>query len=105
MPAPLGATEGSSRDRIAPAGVAPPIFCACARLADFRIDFGGTAAGHYIAWSRACKAAHGELRLCTLEEMEQAIRRGSRGRKPTKAVMFDEAKEPAERRRRKTANQ
>jgi hypothetical protein len=26
------------------------------------------------------------LRLCTLEEMEQAIRRGSRGRKPTKAV-------------------
>src|SRR5438132_12438426 len=52
-----------------------------------------------------CKAAHGELRLCTLEEMEQAIRRGSRGRKPTKAVTFDEAEEPAERRRRKTANQ
>ena len=43
--------------------------------------------------------------LCTLEEMEQAIRRGSRGRKPTKAVTFDEAEEPAERQRRKTANQ
>jgi hypothetical protein len=27
------------------------------------------------------------------------------GRKPTKAVIFDEAEEPAERRRRKTANQ
>jgi hypothetical protein len=37
--------------------------------------------------------------------MEQAIRRGSRGRKPIKAVTFDEAEEPAERRRRKTANQ
>jgi len=37
--------------------------------------------------------------------MEQAIRRGSRGRKPTKAVTFDEAEEPAERRRRKTAHQ
>ena len=34
--------------------------------------------------------------LRTLEEMEQAIRRGSRGRKPTKAVTFDEAEEPAE---------
>jgi hypothetical protein len=29
--------------------VAPPIFCTCALLADFRIDFGGTAAGHCIA--------------------------------------------------------
>jgi hypothetical protein len=65
------------------------------------------------AWSLALRRsvqprigqAHGELRLCTLEEMEQAIRRGSRGRKPTKAVTFDEAEEPAERRRRKTANQ
>jgi hypothetical protein len=38
-----------------------------------------------------------------LEEMEQAIRGGSRGRKPTKAVTFDEAEEPAERQRRKTA--
>jgi hypothetical protein len=38
--------------------------------------------------------------------MEQAIRRGSRGRKPTKAVTFEEAEEPAERQRRKaTANQ
>jgi hypothetical protein len=37
--------------------------------------------------------------------MEQAIRRGSRGRKPTTAVTFDEAEEPAERRRRKIANQ
>jgi hypothetical protein len=38
--------------------------------------------------------------------MEQAIRRGSRGREPTKPVTFDEAKGPAERRRRKTtANQ
>jgi hypothetical protein len=46
--------------------VAPPIFCPCALLADFRIDFGGTAARRYIA---ACKAAHRELRLCTLEEM------------------------------------
>jgi len=27
--------------------------------------------------------------------MEQAIRRGSRGRKPAKAVKFDEAEEPA----------
>ena len=51
------------------------------------------------------KAAHGELPFCTLEEMEQAIRRSSRGRKPTKAVTFDEAEEPAERRTRKTANQ
>jgi hypothetical protein len=76
-----------------------------ARLADFRIDFTGPTVGHYIALSRSCKAAHGELRLCTLEEMEQAIRRGSRGRKPTKAVTFDEAEEPAERRRRKTVNQ
>jgi len=33
--------------------------------------------------------------------MEQAIRRG---RKPT-SVTFDEAEEPTERRRRKTANQ
>jgi hypothetical protein len=49
VPAPLGATEGSPRDRIALAGVAPLIFYPCARLADFRIDFGGTAAGHYIA--------------------------------------------------------
>ena len=39
---------------------------------------------------------YGELHLCTLEEMEQAIRRGSRGRKPIKAVTFDEAEEPAE---------
>jgi hypothetical protein len=39
----------SSRDCIAPARVAAPIFCPCARLADFRIDFGGTAAGHFIA--------------------------------------------------------
>jgi hypothetical protein len=31
--------------------------------------------------------------------MEQAIGRGSRGRKPTEAVTFDEAEEPAERRR------
>jgi hypothetical protein len=37
--------------------------------------------------------------------MEQAIRRGSRGRKPAKAVKVDEAEEPAKRRRRKTANQ
>jgi len=37
--------------------------------------------------------------------MEQAIRRGSRGRKPTKAVTFDEVEEPAEHQRRKTANQ
>jgi hypothetical protein len=51
-----------------------------------------------------CKAAHGDHRLCTFEEMEQAIRRGSRGRKPTKAVTF-EAEEPAERRRGKTAYQ
>jgi hypothetical protein len=36
--------------------------------------------------------------------MEQAIRRGSRRRKPIKAVTFDEAEEPAERQRRKTAN-
>jgi len=49
VPVPLGATEGSSHDRIAPAEVAPPIFCPCALLADFRIDFGGTAASHYIA--------------------------------------------------------
>jgi hypothetical protein len=49
VPAPLDATEGSPHDRIAPAGVAPPIFYPCARLADFRIDFGGTAVGHYIA--------------------------------------------------------
>jgi hypothetical protein len=48
---------------------------------------------------------HGELRLCTLEEMEQAIRRGSRGREPAKAVTFDKAEGPAERRRRETANQ
>jgi hypothetical protein len=67
--------------------------------------FDGTAASHSIAQSRACKTAHGEFRLCTLEEMEQAIWRGSRGRKPTKALTFDEAEEPAERRRRKTANQ
>jgi hypothetical protein len=40
-----------------------------------------------------------------LEQIEQAIRRGSRGRKQAKAVTFDEAEEPAERRRRKTANQ
>jgi hypothetical protein len=65
--------------------VAPPIFCPRARLADFRIDFGGTAP---VTTSRACKAAHGELRLCTLEEIEQAIRRG---RKPAKAATFDEA--------------
>jgi hypothetical protein len=75
-----------------------------ARLGDFRIDFTGPAVGHYIAQSRSCKAAHGEVRLCTLEEMEQAIRRGSRGRKPTKAT-FDEAEEPAERQRRRTASQ
>jgi hypothetical protein len=37
--------------------------------------------------------------------MEQAIRRGSPGHKPAKAVTFDEAEEPAERWRRKTANQ
>jgi hypothetical protein len=37
-----------------------------------------------------------------LEQIEQAIRRG---RKPAKAVTFDEAEDPAERRRRKTANQ
>jgi hypothetical protein len=38
--------------------------------------------------------------------MEQAIRRGSRGREPTKAVTFDQAEEPTDRRRRKTtANQ
>jgi len=38
--------------------------------------------------------------------MEQTIRRGSHRRKPTKAVTFDDAEEPAERRRRKpTANQ
>jgi hypothetical protein len=67
VPAPLGATEASSHDRIAPAAVAPPIFCPRARLADFRIDFGGTAAGRSIA---GCKAAHGEIRLSTLEEME-----------------------------------
>jgi hypothetical protein len=36
--------------------------------------------------------------------MEQAILRGSRGRKLTEAVTFDEAEEPAERRRRKTAD-
>jgi hypothetical protein len=30
-----------------------------------------------------------------LEDVEQAIRRGSRSRKPTKAVTFDEAEEPA----------
>jgi len=29
--------------------MASPIFCPCARLADFQIDFGGPAAGHYIA--------------------------------------------------------
>jgi hypothetical protein len=75
--------------------VAPPIFCPCAPLADFRIDFGGT------LHRRACKAAQDELHLCTLEEMEQ----GSRGRKPANAVRFDEAEGPAERRRRETANQ
>jgi hypothetical protein len=37
--------------------------------------------------------------------MEQAIRRGSHGRKLTETVTFDEAEEPAERRRRKTADQ
>jgi hypothetical protein len=37
--------------------------------------------------------------------MEQAIRRGSRGREPAKAVTFDKAEGPAERRRRETANQ
>jgi hypothetical protein len=37
--------------------------------------------------------------------MKPAIRRGSRGRKPTKAARFDEAEEPAERRKRKTAEQ
>jgi hypothetical protein len=38
--------------------------------------------------------------------MEQAIRRGSRGRKPTKAVTFDEAEEPADARgvRRQISN-
>jgi len=35
--------------------------------------------------------------------MEQAIRRGSRACKPTKAVTLHEAEELAERRRRKTA--
>jgi len=54
---------------------------------------------------RACKAAQDELRLYTLEEMEQAIRRGACGRRWTKAVTFDEAEQPAERRRRETANQ
>ena len=38
---------------------------------------------------RACKAAQDELRLYTLDEMEQAIRLGSRGRKPAKAVKVD----------------
>jgi len=37
--------------------------------------------------------------------MEQAIRRGSRARNSAKAVAFDEAEEPTECRRRKTANQ
>jgi hypothetical protein len=60
VPAPLGATEGSSRDRIDQ----PGIFCRCALLAHFRIDFGWKAAGHSIAYSRAYKASHGELRLC-----------------------------------------
>ena len=46
---------------------------------------------------RACKAAQDELRLYTLEEMEQAIRRGSRGRKPAKAVNIDEGEEPPSR--------
>jgi len=77
-----------------PAGVAPPIFRPYARLVDFRTDFEGTA-GHYIAWSRAGKAAYAELHLCTLEEMEQAVQRSSRGRKLTEAVTFDEAEEPA----------
>jgi hypothetical protein len=37
--------------------------------------------------------------------MEQAIRRGSPGHKPAKAVTFDEAEEAAECRKCKTANQ
>jgi hypothetical protein len=37
-----------------------------------------------------------------LEQIEQAIRRG---RKPAKAVTFDEAEGPAERWRRETADQ
>jgi hypothetical protein len=37
--------------------------------------------------------------------MEQAIRHGSRGRKPAKAVKVDEGDEPAKRRRGTTANQ
>jgi hypothetical protein len=37
--------------------------------------------------------------------MEQAIRHGACGRSRIKAVTFDEAEQPAERRRRETANQ
>jgi len=72
----------------------------CAWLADFRIDFGRTAASHHIAYSRACEAARSAHLLCTLEDMDQPIRRGSRGHKATKAVMLEQAEEAAERQTR-----
>jgi hypothetical protein len=49
-----------------------------------------------VRFRRDGKAGWGELHLCTFEEMEQAIQRSSRGRKPTEDVTFDEAEEPAE---------
>src|SRR5260370_23695 len=49
--------------------------------------------GRHVCW---VAAPDGELHLCTLEEMEQAIQQSARGRKPTEAVTFEEAEEPAE---------